>query len=63
MQKQSKQFVGLDFRSDEAFASMQSEIIKQGSVAQKQTMEVIQIETDLDETCEFDEYLTYSLEE
>ena len=60
--EQSKQLVNLDIKQNEIIASMCSEIYIQGNLAQKQSMEIIDIETDLEDNEEFYEYLTYSHE-
>lgn len=60
--EQSKQLVNLDIEQNEIIASMSSEIYIQGNLAQKQSMEIIDIETDLEDNEEFYEYLTYSHE-
>ncbi len=60
--EQGKQLVKLDIEQDEIIASMSSEIYMQGNLAQKQSMEIISIETGLDDNEEFYEYLTYSHE-
>ena len=61
--EQSKQLVNLDLEQNEIIASMNSEIYIQGNLAQKQSMEIIDIETDLEDNEEFYEYLTYSHEQ
>ena len=60
--EQSKQLVNLDIGQNEIIASMSSEIYVQGNLAQKQSIEIIDIETDLEDNEEFYEYLTYSHE-
>ena len=60
--EQSKQLVNLDIESDEIIASMSSEIYIQGNLVQKQSLEIVNIETDLEYNEEFYEYLTYSHE-
>lgn len=60
--EQSKQLVNLDMEQNEIIASMSSEIYIQGNLAQKQSIEIIEIETDLEDNEEFYEYLTYSHE-
>ncbi len=60
--EQGKQLVNLDLEQNEIIASMNSEIYIQGNLAQKQSMEIIDIETDLEDNEEFYEYLTYSHE-
>ena len=60
--EQDKQLVNLNLEPDEIIASMSSEMYIQGNLVQKQSIEIIDIETDLDDNEEFYEYLNYSYE-
>lgn len=61
--EQSKQLANLSLQPNEFIVSTTSEIYMQENLAQKQSMEIINIETDLDDNEEFYEYLTYSHEQ
>jgi len=57
--EQSKQLANLSLQPNEIIVSTTSEIYMQGNLAQKQSMEIINIETDLVDNEEFYEYLTF----
>ncbi|HYX09826.1 MAG TPA: hypothetical protein VE912_24060 [Bacteroidales bacterium] len=57
--EQSKQLVNLNIEGNEILTSINSEMYVQGNIVQKQSMEVVQIESDLDDNEEFDEYLEF----
>ncbi|NOQ24280.1 MAG: hypothetical protein GQ564_02860 [Bacteroidales bacterium] len=61
--EQGKQLVNLDIEQDEVLASMSSEIYMQGNLVQEQSMEIIDIKTDLEDNEKFYEYLSYSHEQ
>ncbi len=60
--EQNRQLVNLGLAQCEIIAEMNSEIYLQGNLVQKQSMEIIEIETNLEDNVEFYEYFTYSYE-
>jgi len=61
--EQDKQLVNFKLEPNEIIASMSSEIFMQGNLVQSQSMEIVSIESELEDNNEFYEYLTYSHEQ